>query len=84
MSRSLASGGGSLTRGDVEIEIVTECFDSSYRVDPRRHPFLSRSHIRRDSTIGDYIADLLDRHVPDHRRIVAGTTSAVEPEDEAA
>ncbi len=38
---------------------------------------------RRDLTISDYIAGLLDRHVPDHRRIVSGPASvAVEPDDD--
>lgn len=31
---------------------------------------------RKDVTISDYIAALLDRHVPDHRRIGAGASSA--------
>ncbi len=38
---------------------------------------------RRDLTISDYIAGLLERHVPDHRRIVSGPApAAVEAEDE--
>lgn len=38
---------------------------------------------RRDLTISDYITLLLDRHVPDHRRIVAGGPSAADSSDEA-
>jgi hypothetical protein len=38
---------------------------------------------RKDVTISDYIAGLLERHVPDHRRIVSGPAPvAVEPEDD--
>lgn len=38
---------------------------------------------RRDLTISDYIATLLERHVPDHRRIVQGPAQvAVEPEED--
>lgn len=38
---------------------------------------------RRDLTISDYIAGLLERHVPDHRRIVAGPAPTVaDSEDE--
>jgi hypothetical protein len=42
---------------------------------------------RRDLTISDYIASLLERHVPDHRRIGAGAspTGQADPgESEAA
>jgi hypothetical protein len=35
---------------------------------------------RRDLTISDYIAGLLDRHVPDHRRIGPGTSAPAQPD----
>jgi hypothetical protein len=40
---------------------------------------------RKDLTISDYIAALLERHVPDHRVVRSGSSSSIaEPESEEA